>query len=50
MLELKIELNPTERVKINRKLSNLKKRKRIEQRTCKRDVAWWHEYEFKYKK
>ena len=41
------KITGTEMVKFNRKLNHLLKFKKIEYRKCTRNVAWYHEREYK---
>ena len=43
------KINTTEQVKVSRKLKQLSKYRLIEERVCKRAIAWRHENEYKSK-
>jgi len=50
ILEFGFEINQCEKAKFCRKLGQLARGKFIKQRVCKRNVAWYREYEYKWMK
>lgn len=50
MVSFKVDFTLTERVKFNRKLRALIKARQVISRKCTRDIAWYHEDEYKYER